>query len=151
MSDSGKKSRDPYESGLVTTTPKYKRLPLEARFVAISESRRDGRGLQLIHPRTRCIRRYEVHELIMTDELDAAPGGKVDRCHYLGFAEFAASGVLTHGDKLSVGGLIIGTVAGFDESHFPNHYNIVIKGAKGYTGAELNQQPGDALTFLPWA
>lgn len=151
MSEIRNKSRDPYESGLVTTAPAHRRLPLEASFVAISSIRREGRGLSLIHPRTRCIRRYEVHELILTDEMEAAPGGNVDRCHYLGFVEFQGSGVLIQGDPVIVDGKSIGTVAGFDESHFPNHYNIVIKGPVGFTGAELNLDPGSLIKFVPWA
>lgn len=134
---------------MIAAPSRILREPLVALFVGVLDSRREGRGLTLIHPRTRCIRRYEVHEIILTDEPDAGPARPVNRCHYLGFVEFQAGGLLVEGDSLSVAGQVIGTVAGFDESHFPNHYNIVIKGPRLVTGIELKQKPGDALVFLP--
>ena len=144
-----RKPRDPYAAGIIAAASRIERLPLEARFVGVLDSRREGRGLTLIHPRTRCIRRYEVHELIVTDERAAGPGKRVNRCHYLGFVEFQAPGVLVEGDTLQVGGRVIGTLAGFDDSHFPNHYNMVVKGARLVTGIELGQRPGDPVVFVP--
>lgn len=149
MIDPKRNSRDPYEAGIIVAPSRILRAPLEARFVGVLDSRREGRGLSLIHPRTRCIRRHEVHELIITDEPGAGPGKPVNRCHYLGFVEFLAAGVLVEGDTLTVAGRIIGTVAGFDDSHFPNHYNILIQGPRLVTGIELRQKPGDPVTFLP--
>lgn len=143
------RARDPYEAGIIVAPSRVLRLPLEARFVGVLDSRREGRGLTLIHPRTRCIRRFDVHELIVTDEPGAGPGRPVNRCHYLGFVEFQAGGLLVEGDSLSVSGHVIGAVAGFDESHFPNHYNVVIKGTRLVTGIELGQKPGDPLIFVP--
>ncbi|MCC7487345.1 MAG: hypothetical protein IT529_20410 [Burkholderiales bacterium] len=141
--------RDPYEAGMIATASRILREALAARFVGVLDSRREGRGLHLIHPRTRCIRRHDVHEVIVTDEPEAAPGGPVNRCHYLGFVEFQAGGLLVEGDRLNVAGRVIGAVAGFDESHFPNHYNIVVKGPRLVTGIELGQKPGDELVFIP--
>jgi len=90
------------------------RRPLEARFVGVLDNRNDGRGLALIKAHTRVVRRYDIHELILTDEQSA-----------------------------------IGTIAGFDESHCPNHYNVLIKGPRRITGVELQQRPGDLVIFLP--
>jgi hypothetical protein len=140
---------DPYEAGMIVAASRILRDALTARFVGVLDSRREGRGLQLIHPRTRCIRRYDVHELIVTDDPGAGPGRPVNRCHYLGFVEFQAGGLVVEGDRMNVAGQVIGTVAGFDESHFPNHYNIVIRGPRLVTGAELKQKPGDEVVFLP--
>ena len=149
MTDPKRNSRDPYEAGIIAVPSRILRAPLEACFVGVLDSRREGRGMSLIHPRTRCIRRHEVHELIITDEPGAGSGKPVNRCHYLGFVEFQAAGVLVEGDTLTVAGQTLGTVAGFDDSHFPNHYNIVIKGPRLVTGIELRQKPGDPVTFLP--
>lgn len=143
------KSRDPYESGIITTVSRISRAPAVGRFVGVLDSRREGRGLVLIRPRTRCIRSGEIHELIVTDERDAAPGGTVQRCHYLGFVEFVQGCVLVEGDRVKVGEFELGTLAGFDESHFPNHYNIVIKGPTVVTGVQLGQRPGDEMMFYP--
>lgn len=126
------------------------RRPLEARLVGVLNNRNDGRGLSLITTHTRVVRRYDIHELILTDEQQAAPGGTVGGVHYIGFVEFAeGGGILAEGDLVNVGGNVIGTIAGFDESHFPNHYNVVIKGPRRITGVELGQQPGDPVVFLP--
>lgn len=125
------------------------RAPLAALFVGVLDNRNDERGLALIRERTRCVRRYDVHELILTDESAAAPGGTVKGVHYVGFVEFQAGGVLMEGDRVTIAGETIGTVAGFDESHFPNHYNVVIKGPRRITGVELGQNPGDPIVFVP--
>src|ERR1043165_1283120 len=124
------------------------RLPLEARFVGVLNSRNDARGLTLIKAHTRCVRRYDIHEFILTDEQTAAPGGTVNGVHYIGFAELQAGGVLAEFDVVKIGGEIIGTIAGFDESHFPNHYNVVVKGPRRITGVELGQKPGDLIVFI---
>jgi hypothetical protein len=126
------------------------RRPLEARFVGVLDNRNDGRGLSLIKAHTRAVRRYDIHELILTDEHSAVPGGIVNGVHYIGFVEFdAGGGILAEGDGVKVGNQIIGTIAGFDESHCPNHYNVLIKGPRRITGVELEQQPGDPVVFLP--
>lgn len=126
------------------------RRPLEARFVGVLNNRNDARGLSLITTHTRVVRRYDIHELILTDEQQAAPGGTVGGVHYIGFVEFAeGGGILAEGDLVKVGGNVIGTIAGFDESHFPNHYNVLIKGPRRITGVELGQQPGDPVVFIP--
>ena len=144
-------SQDPYEAGLIVAASRILRLPLEAHFVGVLDSRRESRGLSLIHPRTRCVRRYEIHELILTDERDAGPGATINRCHYLGFVEFQAGGILVEGDALVIDGQTVGTLAGFDESHFPNHYNVVIKGPRLVTGIELGRKPGHPVFFQPAA
>ena len=125
------------------------RSPLEARFVGVLDNRNDNRAMKLIQERTRCVRQHDIHELIVTDEVAAAPGGTVTGVHYLGFVEFLAGGVLMEGDTLLIGGEPIGTLAGFDETHFPNHYNVVFKGNRRITGVELGQQPGDRISFMP--
>ena len=126
------------------------RRPLEARFVGVLNNRNDGRGLALIKAHTRVVRRYDIHELILTDEQSAAPGGTVGGVHYIGFVEFeAGGGILAEGDSVNIGGKAIGTIAGFDESHCPNHYNVLIKGPRRITGVEPQQRPGDLVIFLP--
>ncbi|MCE2945687.1 MAG: DUF6917 domain-containing protein [bacterium] len=125
------------------------RDPLDAIFVGVLDNRNDSRALKLIHERTRCVRRFEIHELILTDEAHAAPGTTVGGVHYLGFVEFQAGGVLMEGDRLMIGDECIGTLAGFDETHFPNHYNVLFTGPRRITGVELGQRPGDRLRLIP--
>jgi hypothetical protein len=127
------------------------RRPLAARFVEILDLQCDDRRLVLIKARSRAVRRHDIHELMLTDEAGAAPGATVDRVDYLGFVEFPEGGMLVYGDAVVVGGERIGVVAGFDESHFPNHYNVVIKGPRRASGVDLDQYPGDPVLFEPAA
>lgn len=125
------------------------RDPVEAVFVGVLDNRNDGRALQLIKERTRCVRRFDIHELILTDEAHAAPGAVVDGVHYLGFVEFQAGCVLMEGDQLMIGDACIGTLAGFDETHYPNHYNVLFTGPRRITGGELGLRPGDRMRVIP--
>ena len=96
------------------------------------------RGLQLIPSYTRALLKNEIQELIITDEKKAGPRKKVNNISYLGFVRIEEGGIVAVGDKAYLEGIIIGEVAGFDETHMPNHWNIVIKSSKKATGIELN-------------
>ena len=49
--------------------------------------RRDDRGMTLEPHASRCVREGEVHELVTTDHRETAPGARIDRVGFLGFAE----------------------------------------------------------------
>lgn len=117
---------DPYAGGKFAASPYAAKTDVAGALVAVLRGAMADRGLELIKPISRCVRRGEIHELILTDE-DARPGGRADRIAYLGFAEIAAAGVLVSGDAVHLDGRLIGILAGFDETHAPNHLNIVIK------------------------
>ena len=146
---SARRGIDPYGAGMVPGVPNILRLPLEGRFVGVLNSKRLRRGLVLIPPKTRCVRRYDIHEILITDEMDAAPGGGVDRVFGVGFVEFAAGGTVVQGDRVEIGGATVAEVAGFDETHAPNHLNIVLKTTVPKTGIELGIEPGDPVTIKP--
>ncbi|MBM3492292.1 MAG: hypothetical protein FJX68_18000 [Alphaproteobacteria bacterium] len=95
----------------------------------------------------RAIRHHEIHELMLTDESGAAPGGIFNRIAGLGFVEFTRSGILAQGDVLAVGEAAIGEVVGFNESHMPNHQNILVRGGDLRSGFERGLRVGDAATF----
>lgn len=138
---------DPYKTGLIKRVPFAKKSRVLSKLVAIMDMEVKKRGLQLIPSYTRAILKNEIHELIITDEKDASPGKKVDNISYLGFVEIEKGGVAAVGDKVSLEGKIIGEVAGFDETHMPNHWNIVIKSLKKTTGVELNASVGGEIIF----
>jgi hypothetical protein len=144
---SGTKSKEPYEAKMLLKSPKLVRKRLEARFVAVSDSRRENRGSRLIYPRTRCFNKYDVHELMATDEEDLSPGKSFNRSATLGFIEFTESGVVVEGDAVIMGNQKIGKIIGFDETHFPNHMNILIKSAKRISGIERRIHPDDVVIF----
>jgi hypothetical protein len=139
----------PYESGMVGGRPNIvSRTDVRGRIVAVLTSKRDQRSLKLIHPYTRCIRKEEVHEILLTDEKDALPGGIVNRVAAIAFMEFTTGGVLMEGDAVMIRGREIGRIAGFDEAHSPNHINIVLKNAKRKTGLEYGIEGGDQVIFI---
>jgi len=137
---------DPYEAGLIKRVPLAKKRKVLSKLVAIMDMKVEKRGLQLIPSYTRALLKNEIHELIITDE-ETGHGKKVDNVSYLGFVEIEEGGVIAVGDKVSLEGKIIGEVAGFDETHMPNHWNIIIRSSKKATGVELNAQVGGGIVF----
>jgi len=82
---------------------------------------------------------------MITDE-DAAPGGGADRVRAIAFFEVSESGLIVVGDKVSVGNRSLGVLAGYDETHMPNHMNIVVK-APSLDEPEISV--GDRVRFKP--
>lgn len=139
--------REPYAAGMATGRPPGSKRDVPARWVAVVDTRRESRGLALIAPYTRAVRQGDVHEVICTDEPDPIPGTVVDRVATWGFVEITASGMLMVGDAVRAGGKEVGRVAGFDESHLPNHMNIVVQVAGRKTGTEMDFQLDEFLIF----
>lgn len=135
--------QDPYEF----KRGNFPRSPVDGKLVAILRPCRLDRALQLIPEKSRCIRAGEVHELILTDQLDAVPGSCVDRVAYLAFAEFAKGGVIVQGDVLTIDGQTIGELIGYDETHMPNHLNIVIGGETFVSGYDRGLNLGGHLSI----
>ena len=146
----GKQGRvEPYEAGLARGRPQSIKTPLSGRVVVVLDTRRDQRGLALIHPQTRCIRAADVHEIIVTDEQSRGPGDQVEHVAGVGFFAFDESGVIMVGDEIRTDRTgLIGAVVGFDESHAPNHFNIVVQAARSQTGRELGLRLGDRFVVV---
>ncbi len=134
---------EPYER--LKGSPFYLRKVPEGNIVAVLDLKLEGRGLKLILPRSRAIRKGEIHEIILTTE-DASPGGEVENAVYIGFWEASQGGIVEVGDELWIAGKRIGILLGFDETHFPNHLNMVFKG-KPLTGKERGLSLGDEVRF----
>ena len=100
---------------------------MKAKFVGVLEGTIENRDLELIYPASRCVRRGEIFELICTDDEHPRPGGRVDRATYLGFCEVEQGGVLRVGDRAVLKGHDLGKIAGFDETHAPNHENVILQ------------------------
>jgi len=142
-------SKDPYVAGGLPERWDSPHSSLEAAFVCILKPALENRGLRLILNQSRGIRRYDVHELILTDEDDAAPGGEVNRIAYIGFVEFATGGLLVAGQTVAVNGEAIGEIAGFNEDAMPNHQTIMVRQAARTTGHQHGYQLGATITFVP--
>lgn len=135
---------DPYVAGLFRSNPYAALREITGTVVAVLDARLEGRGLNLIAPISRCLVRGEIHELILTTGV-VGPGDRVDDVHYLAFFEVSKGGVVVVGQTVRIAGHEVGRIAGFDETHMPNHMNIVLSGSRGVTGGELGLQPGDAV------
>ncbi len=128
---------DPYKAGLFSRNPYAKKRPCRGELVVVLDGKMENRKLHLITPISRALCTGEIHELIVTDEEQAAPGQEVNRIAYWGFFEVTSGTVVVAGDEIRIGDHVLGTIAGFDETHMPNHLNIVIKAAERKSGVEL--------------
>jgi hypothetical protein len=97
----------------------------------------ERRGLNLIDPRSRALTRDEIHELMITDEPEAGPGGRADRVSVIAFFEITRGGLAVVGDEVSITGMTLGELAGYDLTHMPNHMNVVVK-RKSLEAPEIN-------------
>ena len=141
-------SKDPYQSNMFKkANPYYKKNTVRGRNVVVLSEYFDNRGLQLIRPISRAVKQHDVHEMIITDE-SAQPGDTVNRIAYLCFVEITSSGVILRGDDVRINGKSVGEISGFDETHMPNHLNIVIKGNQYLCGKDLNIQLNDSLEII---
>lgn len=143
-------SPDPYINKLLNTDlPCKAKPPLPGRLCLILHARAEQRGLELSPFPSRAILKHEVHELILTAEEHAKPGSIVNQIAYLGYFEVLESGVLWVGDRVEINGQLIGWLAGYDMTHFPNHMNIVIQAVEPIqTGYEAGLQPGAEIRFI---
>jgi hypothetical protein len=117
------------------------------RIVTVLDATHDSRGIRLIASYSRALPRYSIHELILTDEPDKKPGDKVNHIAYLGFFEVTEGGCLVVGEELSLNNKPIGTLIGFDETHEPNHINIIIQNHEFKTGHQSGWKIEDNIQF----
>lgn len=143
----GKRKMDPYKRGLLKGPPECRKTEVVGKFVAVLNTRWEKRGLQLIAPYTRAVLTDEIHEFITTEERKVIPGDTVDSTATLGFVRIEEGGVVMVGDAVVIEGQGIGRIAGFDETHMPNHQNVVIRCKEKKTGFDLNVQPGQRVVI----
>jgi hypothetical protein len=133
---------DPYAQKMTNRTFFAAKAEVAGRVVTVLRGTLDVRALQLIPPISRAFPAGTIVEFISTDESAAAPGTIVDRIGYIAFVELTGGGVLLAGDPVEADGKVIGTIAGFDDTHMPNHQNIILKTDGRVTGEGLGLKPG---------
>ena len=111
--------------------------------VAVLRGVTDRRGLYLTAYRSRAVPKGEIHELMITDE-EGDVETTVNRVALIAFFEVAEGGVILLDDQVTIGTRVIGTVAGFDETHMPNHQNICLRGELR-DGESIEIRVGDAV------
>jgi hypothetical protein len=122
--------------------------PVEGGVVTVLDSTHETRGLKLISTYSRALRKNSIHELIATDEPGQQPGGTANRIAYLAFFEVTRGGCVIVGETLYVAGRPVGEIVGFDETHEPNHINIVIGVQRRATGPRLKIGLGSRIKFV---
>lgn len=121
--------------------------PVKGGVVTLLNSAHESRGLKLMPTYSRALPKNSIHELIATDEAERKPGGTANRIAYLAFFEVTRGGCVIVGETLFVDGRVIGQVIGFDETHEPNHLNIIIGVKKRQTGPQLKIKLGSKIKF----
>jgi uncharacterized Zn-binding protein involved in type VI secretion len=119
---------------------------MQLHWIAVMDHTRYDRAIKPTKWKTRCIRAGEVHEFI---NVGPSPRYPVDHVEYYGFAAFDTSGVLAVGDTLVCNGCTLGIISGFDETHMPNHYNILVEGPILQNGHLLKLTAGMAVATHP--
>jgi hypothetical protein len=120
---------------------------IEGVVVKLLHDKRIDRGMTLAPYETRCVRLGEIHELVTTDERGKAFGDRIDRVGFIGFVEITRAGVVEVGDEVIHEGHALGHVLGFDECHFPNHYNILIASDGIVTADDIGLRVEERITF----
>ena len=138
-------STDPYARKLIKHDFFHAKRPVAGTVVVVLDGYLDNRSLSLIPPISRAYPEHAIVELIATDEAAVAPGGSVQAIAYLGFVELLTSGVIVVGDEVVVGGQVVGTIAGYDDTHMPNHQNVVVSVAKRVSGKDLGWVVGERV------
>ncbi len=138
---------DPYKSGLASAVRFVEKRIVKTKVVVILKGTITNRRLSLINPHSRCIREKEIFEFMLAEDKDAAPGKVVNKVRYLGFAEAVVGGSLHTGDRVLCDGEVLGWVVGFDETHMPNHQNVVLRGSENAPPVEEKMHLESLLEF----
>ena len=120
---------------------------VQGTLVYVGSSRTDERWMQLEEFSTRALLRGEIHELILSSGAGLQPGVKVRDVALVGFFEVEVGGIAVFGDEFWAGEQRLGTLAGFDLTHYPNHFNIVIYAQVASTGVDLGLDVGAPIRF----
>lgn len=131
------------------TNPYLDNRPVGGELVTLLQGVTGERGLVLEEYRSRAVIGGQVHELMTTDQPEAGPGVVVDRVALIGFFEVKNSGVLLVGCEVAVGSRTIGVVAGFNDTHMPNHQNICVRVDELRDGASLDLRVGGPVRIGP--
>jgi hypothetical protein len=120
-------STPPYDPKRITPNLYGDRRPVEATIVALLHVSFKDRGLKLIDTKSRAVLKHEIHELMITDEKAATPGGEANRVTAVAFFEITRGGIIVTGDDVTISGEKIGELVGYDMNHMPNHMNVLIR------------------------
>ena len=140
-------SKEPHGTDILDRYPYAAKSDVVGKIVCLLDARSEERGMQLmLHP-SRAICRGEIHELAVTDDTHASPENTVERVTYVAFFSVEEGGIVLVGDKVEIDGTQLGELVGFDNTHFPNHLNLLVRNNDPKTGPELGLRLGDPIVF----
>ncbi|MCX8057281.1 MAG: hypothetical protein N3F03_06730 [Ignavibacteria bacterium] len=138
-------TNDPYSRNLINKNFYHSKKELTGKFVVVLDGYLENRGLKIIQQPSRAFSKHTIIELIGSDEENIQPGSTVDKIAYIGFVELFDSGVLLIGDKIICNEKEIGVIVGFDDTHMPNHQNVIVYQTKRISGKELGIKIDDKI------
>lgn len=119
----------------------------EGEVIVVLDGARDDRKLKVENHYARSLKKYDIHEVIVTDEDGIELGGEVNKIGYICFFEVLQGGHIILGDGLYIAGRLIGKVVGFDDIHMPNHMNIIIQSHDRRSAKERGVVLGDMVSI----
>jgi len=138
---------DPYSKGLIPNDIYSSKITVRGKIVSIMNAHLNNRDLKLIKEPTRAFRKHDLVEIIATDEVKY-PGENINSIAYIGFTEILNGGVIRRDDTLLINEKALGKVLGFDATHAPNHYNLIVHVTELVTGKGLELSLGDLTKFV---
>jgi len=122
---------EPYKQGLIPNHWKYGKInPIKGRIIVVSGLRIIHRNLDLIFPRTRSLKKYDIVEISVINTENICKGNKINDLLYIGFFEVLEGGQAIVNENITINGVNIGKIFGFSDIHYPNHLNIILKSKK---------------------
>ncbi|MDA4115829.1 MAG: hypothetical protein OK442_04675 [Thaumarchaeota archaeon] len=139
------------------------RRPIKGKLVNVNEravvsggaSRSPNEAhLKLMDVVPRSLYRGEIYEIFVTDDPDAAPGGKMKRFSLVGHFEVEQGGFVRAGDHVLAGGKEVGTIVGYNQCpalRAPESpvIHIYVRGDKLVSGKDLGLKLEDEVTTRP--
>jgi hypothetical protein len=121
--------------------------PIASILCSVHGTRRNNRGMKPIVQRTRCVEQGSIHEIIIVEERVVKEKGLIEETAYIGFTQFLTGGLLECGDSVYLNNMLLGELAGFDDTHMPNHLNILVQRSNLVTGIDLKCSFSDLIIF----
>lgn len=127
----------------VVLAPKIyrERRPVKGEVVTVIDVTFGSSGIDLVDAWSRAVPRGEIHEIMVWNPLEEEGGDMAA----IAFIEITQGGNIVNGDGVRVDGEPIGSLAGFDYNHMPNHMNIVVE----TKGLDVPLRLGSVVEFTP--
>lgn len=119
----------------------HERRPVRGEVVTIIDVSFSSSGIELTDAWSRAVPRGDVHEIMIWNPL----GEEGVDAAAIAFIEVTQGGNIVNGDEVRVDGEPIGSLAGFDYNHMPNHMNVVVETKT----LEIPLKLGSVFEFAP--